>query len=692
MTVETLLQQASAAYTAGQLDQAAALYTQVLKLETDQPNALEGLAGVAFQAGRINDCIDYLQRIAARYPSHHETWSNLGLCYANVGRMTEAVTAFGQAAKLDPNNFSYALSLAEALNAAGQTAQAVDEYKRALALNPNDETALASLASALFTSGRHAEAAPLFARLSQKPTADIGLLGNQGVAYLELGQYDDALATFERALKLEPNNSKLLINRGLVLMKLKRFADAIPSFEQGMAGDTDVPFARGEKLNAALYVCQWRDYASDIALIERGISSGQKVSYPFQVLATIPSPALQLKAAEIFAADTAPHMPQHYGTPPPVTGKIRVAVLSSDLRMHAVSTLVVECLENIDRERFELYGIYFGPPADDDMHHRLKRLFHEFIDVRAQSDQATAELVAARGIHIAIDLNGHIDLSRTKIFARRPAPIQVNYLGYPGTMGTPYHDYIVADRHIIPAGFEAHYSEKVVRLPDTYQPNQSYSAPQTNAPSRRQLGLPEDAFVFCSFNGTFKTTPVVFDSWAQILKAVPNSVLWLLDPGEQAVTNLKREALVRGVSPHRLIFAKRLPLSLHLQRYVRADLFLDTWPYNAHTTASDSLRMGLPVLTYCGEAFAARVAASLLHAVGLPQLIATSAAEYEALAIRFATEPQTLQNARASLQANLPTAALFDVRRYTAHFEQALQHMFDTWRAGQPPRAFDVPA
>jgi predicted O-linked N-acetylglucosamine transferase (SPINDLY family) len=365
--------------------------------------------------------------------------------------------------------------------------------------------------------------------------------------------------------------------------------------------------------------------------------------------------------------------------------KIRIAYYSADFLNHATAHLMAELFERHDKEKFELIAFSFGPDANDEMQVRVSQAFDQFIDVTALSDLEVAQLSRELGIDVAVDLKGLTQDSRLGIFSYKAAPIQVSYLGYPGTLGADYIDYLIADKTLIPVQSQQHYSEKIVYLPNSYQVNDRHRVIAPTQFTKQELGLPQDAFVFCCFNNNFKITPDVFDTWVRILKAVDKSVLWLFQDNPTAATNLQKEAALRGLDPTRLVFAKRMDLPEHLARHKSADLFLDTLPYNAHTTASDALWAGLPVLTCMGESFASRVAASLLNAIGLPELITQTPEDYEALAIELATNPGKLQSIKAKLAANRLTTPLFDTALFTKHIEAAYVQMYQRYQADLPP-------
>ncbi|WP_251374578.1 hypothetical protein [Polynucleobacter sp. es-EL-1] len=412
----------------------------------------------------------------------------------------------------------------------------------------------------------------------------------------------------------------------------------------------------------------------------------EKVSQPFTLLALSDNPELQKKSAEIYFQNKYPVNPILGPIiKRPRNKKIRVAYFSADFHDHATGHLIAELFELHDRCQFELVGFSFGPISNDGMRLRLKKAFDNFIEVGNKSDIEIARLSRDLEVDIAIDLKGFTKDSRTGVFSYRAAPIQVNYLGYPGTMGAEYIDYIIADKTLIPTEFQSGYSEKVIYLPNSYQVNDRRRSISNKKFSRQDLGLPENNFVFCCFNNNYKILPPTFASWMRLLKAIPRSVLWLFQDNPRASENLLEEATQHGVDASRLIFAERMPLAEHLARHRHADIFLDTFPCNAHTTASDALWAGLPVLTLMGESFASRVAASLLHAIGLPELITSTQGEYEALAIELAKNPKRLADIKAKLANNRMSSPLFNTPLFTRNLETAYIKMYERYQADLQP-------
>ena len=514
---------------------------------------------------------------------------------------------------------------------------------------------------------------------------------NRGSALQSLHQYQAALESYDRAIQLDPAYAEAHANRANALMALKQYEPALESFNRVLELQPDVEYLRSLRLYMRRQICDWENAHQDLSDLESAIERGEKAALPFATLALTNSPTLQRRAAEIYALDkyratnaiAAPNHPRH--------DRIRIGYFSADYYNHATSYLMSELFERHDRGKFEVLGFSFGPNISDEMSKRVSASMDRFLDVRSMPDRDIAQLSRELEVDIAIDLKGYTQDHRAGIFNHRAAPIQVSYVGYPGTMGASFMDYLIADPTLIPESSRTHYSEKIIYLPDSYQPNDSRRPVAATAPTRTGERLPESAFVFCCFNNTYKITPAIFDIWMRILARVPGSVLWLLDGDPASTANLRTQAQLRGIDPARLVFARPLPLADHLARHALADLFLDTSPYNAHTTASDALWTGLPVLTCLGETFAGRVAASLVNAVGLPELITSTWPDYEELAVALAQDPQRHQSLRSRLHAARNTAPLFDTPAYTRHLEAAYIAILDRHHAGLPPDHIHVP-
>jgi predicted O-linked N-acetylglucosamine transferase (SPINDLY family) len=449
--------------------------------------------------------------------------------------------------------------------------------------------------------------------------------------------------------------------------------------------------ALAEELNCCLKICDWAGVEAALAAI-RALPAGTTAVHPFVLMAVLDDPAELLRSARCVAASAARGRSALPATLNYSHERIRVAYLSSDYCVHATSFLIAELLELHDRARFEIFGVSYGPDDESAVRRRMIEGCDVFADVSAKSDLEIARWLREHEIDIAVDLKGYTAFGRSSILAHRPAPIQVNYLGYPGTLGGSFDDYIVADEFLIPETERRHYEEKIAYLPGSYQVNDRQRVTAAAGPTRAEAGLPEEAFVFCCFNNNWKITAPVFDVWMRLLSAVEGSVLWLFEDNETAAANLRAAAAGRGVAPERLVFARRIQNEVHLARHRLADLFLDTVPVNAHTTASDALWSGLPVVTCAGRTFAGRVAGSLLRAVGLAELVTSSLGEYEELARSLARDPSRLRAMRNRLLENRRGLPLFDTPSFCRHLEAAYGRMWTTHQQGRPPATFTVAA
>jgi predicted O-linked N-acetylglucosamine transferase (SPINDLY family) len=675
-------------------DQALAVATYKKALAADPKSALahSNLSIVLRKEGQTEEALTHCDAALAILPNYPDAHSNRGNVLADLERYEEALTAYNKAVALAPNHDSAHLGRGNAFWGLERRDDALAAYERALTLNPNLIEAWFARGELLTTLGRHDEALASFDRARQlKPDSAEAWL-DCGNSLIALRRYDDAFGAYERTLALMPDLPAALLGRANVFLEFKRFADAFSGYDKALSLDPELAwrFAAGHRLYSKLNICDWDGLDADVAYLLSMLREGKTVSYPFPVLSTPSTPADQLLCAKLAIA-ALPPAPTVWNGEIYGHDRIRVAYLSSDLREHAVAHLTAGLFEHHDKSRFETTAISFDAERDSATGRRIKAAFDRFIDAPTQSDQEIAGLIRQLEIDIVVDLNGFTRNSRLGVFARRPAPIQVNYLGYAGTMGADFYDYIIADETVIPHEHTEFYSEKVVRLPGSFMVNDDKRAIAARVPSRAELQLPENGFVFCSFNQSYKIEPAVFDVWMRLLKAVDSSVLWLKDNDPAATANLRREAERRGVAPERLVFAPSLPeVADHLVRQRQADVFVDTLSYNAHTTAADALWVGLPVVTCLGGAFAGRVASSLLRAVGLPEMVTQSLADYEALALKLAREPALLAATKTKLAENRRTMPLFDTARFTRNIEQAYTTMWQRAQNGAPPEGFAV--
>jgi predicted O-linked N-acetylglucosamine transferase (SPINDLY family) len=687
---DSLLMAASRAQQAGNLAEAAKLYAAVLNANPRHFKALYELANLHFGAGGFETAERLFEEAARIEPKSVNAHFARGCALQRLKRHEAAIAAYDRALALAPGDVEAWSNRGVALLDLKWHAQALVSLERALVLNPAHLQSWFNRGLALLDMKRFADAIFCFDRVLLAQPDHVNAMIARANALAGARLFDEALAGFAAALAIDPNRVDALGNRAAVLFELKRYADAAMDAERLVAADPDHPYAMGLLLRSRLHVCEWRDLDGQTSRIVTGIANGKRVIQPFALLSVSDSPQVELRCAQIHTAAEFPAQPALWRGESYRHDKIRIAYLSADFSAHATAHLMAGVFEHHDKARFETMALSFGRDDGSAMRARLAGAFDRFADVSAQSDSEAARMLKENEIDIAVDLKGYTQDSRPGILAHRPAPIQAQYLGYPGTMGAPSIDYILADRVVIPEASERYYSEAVVCLPGSYQCNDAARRSAAHMPTRAEAGLPEQGFVFCSFNNVYKILPEVFSVWMRLLEAVEGSVLWLLEDNETALRHLRQEAAAHGVEPGRLVFAPKLPPEDHLARQKLAGLFLDTFPYGAHTTGSDALWMGLPMVTCRGASFASLVPASLLTATGFPELVTSSLAEYEALALKLARYPAALAAIRTKLEASRKTASLFDTARFTRGLETAYVTMWERRTNGQGPKGFTV--
>ena len=635
----------------GQLVQAEEIYRQIHQLDPANSDALHLLGVIAKQRGDFQSSVEMISQAIEFNPEIASYYSNLGLALQGLKQLDAAVASYDKAINLKLDYAEAYSNRANALQELQQFDAALANYNKAIVLKPD-----------------YAEA-----------------YSNRGNALKALKQLDVALASYDKAIDLWPEYAEAYANRGNVLIELNQLDTAVASYHKAIHLEPELPYLLGMRQYAKMLICNWENFDSTILELERKIHRKVKTSPCLPALALPISPSEQRQVAELWSTDNHPYNPSLGQIVKSARAqKIRIGYYSADFIEHPVSILTAGLFEHHDRTRFELIAFSFGPDIYDEMRRRISSAFDKFIDVRAHSDNQVAELSRALQIDIAIDLGGHTDNCRTGIFAFRAAPIQLSYIGYLGTMGADYYDYLIADKTIIPTESQTYYCEKIVYLP-SYQVNDSKQKIPLPSVSKQDLNLPSEVFVYCCFNASYKITPSTFDGWMRVLKLVPKSVLFLYASNQSVVENLKSEADKRGVNPNRLIFGEQLKREAYMARYRAADLFLDTLPYNAGATASDALWAGLPVLTCIGESFASRVAASLLYAIGLPELVTETQSDYEALAIDLGNNPDKLKTIKDKLEKNRLTTPLFDTPRFAKNIEAAYTKMYERYHADLAP-------
>ena len=624
----------------------------------------------------------------ARAPNDPEALYLLGSTLLFEGRFAEARAPLeAAAAGLARRGVRYRLG--HCYLAVGEAARAEGVLRAETQAYPESANAHNTLGVALVNQDKHTEALAAFRASLSLEAAHAEANANAANLLFRLDRPHEALPLAARALEANPGLADAHLSHGLILHALKRYEEAVASLRRAYQLNPDTPYALSSLLWSALHCCDWSTLEPDVGALREQVRAGRVPAAPFTLVAVSASHAEQAQCAARHVRETLPERPPVRRAAASTDGRIQLVYLSADFHEHATAYLMARLFELHDRQRFELIGVSYGPDDRSATRARLARAFQRFIDVREMSDAAAARLIADLEPSILVDLKGHTAQARLGILAYRPAPVQATYLGYPGTTAAPFIDYAIADRVVIRPEDEPFYSEKIACLPHSYQVNDD-SVAVPPAPPRAELGLPAEGFVFCCFNATYKLQPQCFHIWMRLLGQVPGSVLWLFDHGPAGTRNLRTAARERGVDPQRLVFAPRVDHAQHLARQQRADLFLDTLPYNAHTTASDALWAGLPVLTCRGSTFAGRVAASLLGALGLPELVAANLADYEALALKLAREPRTLAALREKLARNRRGSALFDSERFCRDIERAYLRMWELHQRGEAPRSFAV--
>ena len=644
------------------------------------------LAAAQASLGETAKALEGFRKTIELNPNYADGHSNLGAMLVRQGKLAEAAASFKRTLQIKPDYAEAYNNLGNILKGQGKLDEALESYKRALEIKPNYPVAYNNLGNALKDQGKLDEAVASCKRaLEIKPDFAEAYI-NLGNALKEQGKLDEAVASYKQALEIKPDYPVAYNNLGTVLTKQGKLDEAVASYKRALEIKPDYAVAEAQMRHQQQHMCDFTLYTGLKEVAQRLDTSDEAIP-PFIQLSWQDNAAAQLHRSQRFAKTNYPTAsPAPIAKPPTVRPeRLRVGYFSADFHNFPGMYLMARMLEIHNRNAFEIFAYSYGPQKNDEMRRRIRDGVDHFVDIAGQTDQSIQSQAKSDKIDIAIHRNGYTTSSRTEIFVNRLAPIQISYLGYPGSLGAEFIDYIVADPIVVPAEQRQFYSERIIYLPDTYQPTDNTRQIASINTKRAEFGLPEKGVVFCCFNNSFKISPHEFDIWMRLLSKVGGSVLWLLDGNEWAAKNLRLEAENRGINPDRLVFAKRLPQVEHLARHKHIDLFLDTFNYNAHTTASDALWAGLPVVTKAGEQFSARVAASVLDAVGLPELITASEDEYEQLAFELATKPRKLKTLKRKLAKNIASQPLFDTERYTRNFEAGLQKAYNLYFEGKRP-------
>jgi len=667
-------------------------FNKVLNLKSDYHQTHFSLGLLYVRLNRLDDALISFDKAITFKHDYLEAYINRGIVLEKLDRSTEALNNYDKAIVLSPNSPEAFANRGISLKKLRRLDDAIKSFDQAIKLQPDYAEAFSNRGVALYEANHQIESLTSFDQALKLRPDYAEAFSNRGVTLIELNELEEAIKSFDQALRNKPDYAGAYLNRGIALQKLKQISEALKSYEKANALNPDLEYLQGTHLHAKMFACDWKKFELSLESLTYKINIENKVTTCFPLLALADDPTTQLKASQLWINNNFPFNASLGQTSKKTTeDRIVIAYYSADFREHPVAYLTAELFELHDKSKFKLIGFYSGPKDTSEINNRICNCFDKFIDVNLIGNMDVAKISRDLKVDIAIDLTGNTSGSRIGIFSYRAAPIQLSYLGYLGTMGAEYYDYLVADKTIIPAENQQYYKEKILYLP-SYQVNDSKRVISEKAFTKKDLGLPQQGFIFCCLNSNYKILPSTYFGWMRILLKVPNSILLLYTDNKMAKENLEMQAVIQGVNKKRIYFFEHSNRSEYLSKMRVADLFLDTMPYNAGTTASDALWTGLPVLTCMGQSFASRVAASLLNAIELPELIATSQEQYEALAIELATHPTKLKLIKEKLERNRLTTPLFDTPRFTNYIEAAYIEVYKRYQANLTPEHIYIEA
>jgi protein O-GlcNAc transferase len=692
----------------------------LVMLETDYKE-LEDL----YAAGQDGKVIERASHLIASHPENVSLWKILGVAYSRTNDPSKALSSVRHSLSITPSDGETIWNFACLLDELGDRDSAIRYYEQYVCVDPHRWDGYAILAESVYGLERYEQSIVWATRAVGVSPGQISARLTKGSAQRKLARLDQAEAEFASAVSRDPYSRDALFNYGSILLERSqptasmRMLDAsiaidplgfggylhagnaareagdlgksAARYRRALTIDPNHDYLLGTCIELDLNNCNWRYLDEDIRTLQRQIAIDKRAAAGLTVLAVTDDPGLQLRAARIYAQSLCLPVAASYVGSLSASGKIRIGYFSADFRNHPTSHLIAGLLESHDRQRFEVFAFSLWSAKHDWMTERIERSVDRFVDVSKIDDVEVVRLCRGLGLDIAIDLMGYTEHCRPEVFARRCAPIQINYLGFIGSMGVPFIDYLIADRFVVDSVNRQCIDEKVIYLPECFQVNDSRREISPVKLSRDGLGLPSETTVYCCFNSVYKFNPRVFSMWGEILSRVPDSVLWLTAPDRSVEDRLRSEAKSRDLSPSRLIFSGRVPHHEYLARFALADLFLDTFPYNGGATSSDALWAGLPVLTLAGRSFVSRMGGSLLEALGLPELIARTPAEYVDTAVRLGLEKEKLLKIRCRLIEQKRQIPLYDVSRFARHFESGLTAAHSLRASGQAPADIAVP-
>ncbi len=674
----------------GNLDEAINSFKKVIELNPNYSDGFNNLGVALKDKGKINESLNSFNKAISLRPHYPEAYNNLGLIFRDQGKINESLNSFKEAINLKEDyaeahyNLGISLQKLEILN------KAIKSYELAINFKPDYAEAYNNIGVIFQSQGKFDQALTIIKKAIAFNSNFPEAFYNAGVALRELGDINEAILYYNRAIKLKQNYKEAHYNLGIAFQELGKLDESIKSLRNAVLSDPYFEKAKSQILYQSANICDWNEIEINKKLIENIGMSKQYVS-PFTILSLHDSPQSHKLRSEVYAKAKYINIQSHkFIKPLKKTEQIRIGYFSADFHNHATMYLIARIFELHNKDKFKIFAYSYGPNINDEMRRRLIKSVSYFRDVRLKTDHDIALLARNDKIDIAVDLKGYTKDGRTGIFAYRAAPIQINYLGYPGTLGTNFIDYIIADHTVIPEPNRNSFTEKIIFMPNSYQPNDNTREISKKKITKTAMNLPEKGFIFCCFNNNYKILSKEFSIWMRILNKVQDSVLWLLKTNEFAEYNLKKEAEKRGVNQNRLIFAKNVEQSDHLARHKLADLFLDTFNYNAHTTTSDALWSGLPVVTKLGKSFQSRVAGSLLQAIELSELITENEIDYESLILELATSSEKLIKINEKLKKNRLLMPLFNSEQYTKNLEKGFEIAYQKYFNQTKPETIDI--
>jgi predicted O-linked N-acetylglucosamine transferase (SPINDLY family) len=631
-----------------------------------------------------SEAIEVLREFISTNKKAYTAWFNLGTIYLTQKQYENSINSLKNAIVINPLFEEAYLNLGNAYRFNGNYFDSLKAYDSAIDINGNYLDAWINKGVLFQEFMFNKDALFCYEKAINLNHKSVAAWLNKGNTFHNLKRYVDAINCYEHALKIDNSIPEIYFSIGKTLIQMGEYQESLFFFEKLIEIKPDLPYGYGEIINAKTKICHWTFLDQNINDCLRELSEGNDACQPFYMVAINDDLAIQKKCAELYVNKNFPPIKSINNIKRKINlSKIKLAYYSADFHNHATAHLITGLFEHHNKEKFEIYAFSFGPITNDLEQNRIKDSFDFFYTLGDKSDFEIIELSRQIGIDIAIDLKGFTTDSRTRIFSNRVAPIQVNFLGYPGTMGANYIDYLIADEYVVPIDCQQLYTEKIIYLPDCYQVNDSLRQHINIPQSREEFGLPKNAFVYCCFNNNYKITPNIFQVWMNILRSVENSVLWLLEDNNFVAENLKNTAIELGIDPKRIIFAKRTSLELHIARHSFADLFLDTFPCNAHTTASDALRAGLPLITISGHTFSSRVAGSLLKTVGLTELILRNYDDYQSTAVELGLSCDRLFAVKEKLKLGVHQSSLFKPEVFARNLEKSFEKIIQEFNISQ---------